>query len=72
VSIWLEPFFGGKTLFLATATSWLEILLVRISYKQGEWDISVGIVPLLVFFWMGAEIVRVVRNWRRSQHPPHE
>ncbi len=65
-------FWRETLVLLATVTSWLEILLVRISFKNGEWDISVGIVPLLVFFWIGAESVKVVRHWRRSQQPPNE
>jgi len=59
-------------MLLATATSWWETLLIHVSYKQGEWDVSVGIVPLLIFFWMGAEAVRAVQNWRRSQQSQHE
>lgn len=59
-------------MLMATATSWWEILLVHISVKNGDWDISVGVIPLLIFFWMGAEIVRAVQNWRRTQSPPQE
>jgi hypothetical protein len=59
-------------LLLATATSWLETLLIHVSYKNGEWDVSVGVVPLLILFWIGAETLRAVQNWKRSQSPPQE
>jgi len=57
-------------LLFATEKSWWEILLIHVSY--GEWDFSLGVVPLLILFWMGAETVRVVKNWRLSQRPPQE
>lgn len=56
----------------ASEKSWWEILLIHVSFKSGEWDVSVGVVPLLILFWIGAETVRVVTNWRNSQRPPHE
>ncbi len=59
-------------MLLATATSWWEILLIHVSYRGGDWDVSVGVVPLLIFFWIGAESVRVVQNWKRSQSPTQE
>ena len=59
-------------MLLATASSWWEILLIHVSYKNGEWDVSVGVVPLLILFWMGAEAVRALNNWRQTNRPPQE
>ena len=59
-------------MLLASATSWWEILLIHVSVKNGEWDVSIGVVPLLIFFWIGAESVRAVQNWRRSQQSQQE
>lgn len=59
-------------MLFATEKSWYEILLIHVSYRGGEWEVSVGVVPLLILFWIGAETVRAVQNWRRSQQPPHE
>lgn len=59
-------------MLLATATSWLEVLLIHVGVKNGEWDVSVGVLPLLILFWIGAETVRAVQNWRRSQQSPQE
>lgn len=59
-------------MLFAFEKSWWEILLIHISFKSGEWDVSVGVVPLLILFWIGAETVRVVTNWRNSQRPPQE
>jgi hypothetical protein len=59
-------------LLFASEKSWWEILLIHISFKSGEWDVSVGVVPLLILFWIGAESVRALQHWRQSQRPPQE
>lgn len=59
-------------MLFATEKVWYEVLLIHVSYRNGEWDVSVGVVPLLILFWIGAEIVRVVTNWMRSQHQPQQ
>lgn len=51
-------------MLFATEKSWYEVLLIHVSFKNGEWDVSVGVVPLLIAFWIGAETVKVIKNWR--------
>jgi len=59
-------------LLFASEKSWYEILLIHVSYRDGGWDVSIGVVPLLIAFWIGAEIMKVIKNWRLSQRPPQE
>jgi len=59
-------------LLLATATSWWDILVIHVGVNNGDWDVSVGVIPLLIFFWMGAESVKAAKNWQSSQQSPHE
>ena len=59
-------------MLFATEKVWYEVLLIHVAYRNGEWDVSVGVVPLLILFWIGSETVKVVMNWMRSQRPPQE
>ncbi len=59
-------------MLFATETSWYNLLLIHVAYRGGEWEVNVGVVPLLILFWIGAETVRVITNWMRSQRPPQE
>lgn len=66
-------FLGGKKpLTFAITSYWWDILLIHVSYRNGEWDVSIGVVALLILFWIGAETVRTAKNWWLYQRPPQE
>ncbi len=55
---------------IAAISVWWEALLIHVHVKGGDVEVGIGVLPILVLFWIGAEIVKQVRTWPRR--PPTE